>query len=100
MWHRGKGYSQLSLPVLDLSARFVDDTTPVGVAYHFGRAHMILGGEASGQIHACAEYGDYDGFVAESFFQWNEGEMEDDAREILRGGGPSRQSPRPFLRPG
>ncbi|KDQ60121.1 hypothetical protein JAAARDRAFT_191531 [Jaapia argillacea MUCL 33604] len=100
IWDHGKRYSQLGLPVLDLSARFVDDTTPSGVTYHFDRTRMILGGEARGQIHACSEYGGYDGFVAESFFQWDEGEMEDGVREILRGGDPSWQSSRRFELPG
>ncbi|KDQ60118.1 hypothetical protein JAAARDRAFT_596405 [Jaapia argillacea MUCL 33604] len=88
IWGHGKTYSQLGLPVLDLSARLVDDSTPFWVAYHFGRTHMILRGEARGQIHACSESGGYEGFIAESFFQWNEEEMEDDAREILKGGVP------------
>ncbi|KDQ56427.1 hypothetical protein JAAARDRAFT_195069 [Jaapia argillacea MUCL 33604] len=84
-WDRRMTCSRLGPLALDLSALLVDDSNPMGVGYHLGRTYMILEGKARGQIHAWSEYQDYDGFIAESFFEWKDGEMGDDARQILNG---------------
>ncbi|KDQ56371.1 hypothetical protein JAAARDRAFT_208069 [Jaapia argillacea MUCL 33604] len=84
-WNRGVTHSHLAPLLMDMSALLVGDTDPMEVGYRFGRTYMILEGKAHGQIHVWSEYQDYDGFVAESFFEWKHREMGDDAKQILNG---------------